>query len=115
MSNGYIFFTALKRLVVTDGWKAEYHNHGSVRLYCPDGQKYTPIEAIRLLGENGGCCATVVSDLNQRASDLIWQASCNICNKHANPEDKKAFRATRIRLLESCRLVDMYPTPRPDS
>ena len=111
MCTRHVFLATIKKLVVEEGWTAEFYNkRRSVRLYCPNGHRYTPIEAVVEFGKNGGNCATLVSDLDPRAIVLIEKASCNICFENATHKDKKAFHSTRIGLLNSCGLREIYPT-----
>ena len=111
MCTRHVFLATIKKLVVEEGWKAEFYNRRrSVRLYCPNGRRHTPIEAVVEFCKDGGNCATLVSDLDPRALVLINGASSNTCFKDATYKDKKALHSTRVRLLNSCGLREIYPT-----
>ena len=113
--NGYDFFAAIKKLVTEEGWKAEFHicTNGSVRLYCPKGKRHTPTKALHWLSENGDRrAASILEDLSPKILELIRQTSDSFCCKSTEPEDKKAFRYTRNKLLTACGLSERYYIPR---
>lgn len=111
MCTRHVFLATIKKLVVENSWEADFYKRGSIVLYCPNGTGHTPIEAVRKFGENGGCCATLVSDLTPRSLALIKGASCNTYFENATYQYEKAFRLTRIGLLNSCGLRERFLIP----